>query len=84
MLKIDKKSYKNNDIYYTGYITIKKIDDCENIFSVNPQYFIVNTTDGYIEKNWNKYLTFASTDEIKEVLKNTQNFGMRLNTSLKQ
>ena len=27
LLKIDKKSYKNNDIYYIGYITIKKIDD---------------------------------------------------------
>ena len=27
LLKIDKKSYKNIDIYYTGYITIKNIDD---------------------------------------------------------
>ena len=27
LLKIDKKSYKNIDIYYIGYITIKKIDD---------------------------------------------------------
>ena len=27
LLKIDKKSYKNIDIYYKGYITIKKIDD---------------------------------------------------------
>ena len=26
-LKIDKKSYKNIDIYYIGYILIKKIDD---------------------------------------------------------
>ena len=25
LLKIDKKSYKNNDIYYIGYITIKKL-----------------------------------------------------------
>ena len=25
LLKIDKKSYKDIDIYYTGYITIKKI-----------------------------------------------------------
>ena len=30
LLKIDKKSYKNIDIYYIGYITIKKIDDYEN------------------------------------------------------
>ena len=28
LLKIDKKSYKNVDIYYIGYIAIKKIDDC--------------------------------------------------------
>ena len=28
LFKIDKKSYKNIDIYYIGYITIKKkIDD---------------------------------------------------------
>ena len=32
LLKIDKKSYKNIDIYYIGYITIKKIDDYENIY----------------------------------------------------
>ena len=36
LLKIDKKRYKGIDIYYIGYITIKKIDDCENIRSVNP------------------------------------------------
>ena len=33
LLKIDKKSYKNIDIYYIGYITIKKNNDCENINS---------------------------------------------------
>ena len=42
LLKIDKKSYKNIHIYYIGYITIKKIDDHENIHSVNPLYLIVN------------------------------------------
>ena len=35
ILKIDIKSYKNIDIYYIGYITIKKIDDYKNIYSVN-------------------------------------------------
>ena len=34
--KIDKKSYKNIDTYNIGYITIKKIGDCENIYSANP------------------------------------------------
>ena len=36
LLKIDKKSYKDIGIYNIGYITIRKIDDCENIYSVNP------------------------------------------------
>ena len=36
LLKIDKKSYKDIGIYNNGYITINKIDDYENIYSVNP------------------------------------------------
>ena len=40
LLKLDKKSYKNTGIYYTGYATIKKIDDYENIYSVNHLYLI--------------------------------------------
>ena len=31
LLKIDKKSYKDISIYKVKYITIKKIDDYENI-----------------------------------------------------
>ena len=31
LFKIDKKSYKDIGIYNIGYITIKKIGDCENI-----------------------------------------------------
>ena len=70
LLKIDKKHYKGINIYYTGYITIKNIDDCENIHSVNPLYLLVNHASGYIkEKNGNKYLIFDSVDENKEVLK---------------
>ena len=75
LLKIDKKSYKDIDIYYIGYITIKKIGDCENIYSVNPLYLIIGKVDGHIERssaeenNGNKYLVFDPTDENKEVLK---------------
>ena len=70
LLKIDKKTYKNIDIYYIGYITIKKIDDCESIYSVNSLYLRINHASGYIEeKNGNKYLIFDSVDENKEVLK---------------
>ena len=70
LLKIDKKSYKNIGIYNIGYITIKKIDDYENIYSVNPLYLTIAHASGYIEeKGVNKYLVFNSTDENKELLK---------------
>ena len=42
LLKILRKSLKNIGIYNIGYIAIKKIDDCETIFSVNPLYLLVN------------------------------------------
>ena len=67
MLKIDRKSYKNLGIYNNGYITIKKNDDCENIYSVNPLYLRVDHATGYIEeKNGSKYLIFDPTDKNKE------------------
>ena len=70
LLKIDKKSYKNISIYNIAYITIKTIDDCENIYSVNPLYLCVDHANGYIEgKNGNKYSIFDSTDENKKLLK---------------
>ena len=70
LLKIDKKSYKNIGIYNIGYIAIKKIDDCENIYCVNPLYLIIAHASGYIEeKGVNKYLVFDSTDENKELFK---------------
>ena len=54
LLKIVKKSYKNIGIYNIGYTAIKKIDDYENIYSVNPLYLRVNHASGYIEeKNGN-------------------------------
>ena len=66
LLKIDKKHFKGTNIYYIGYITIKKIDDCENIYCVNPLYLLVNHASGYTEEgNRNKYLIFDCTDENK-------------------
>ena len=38
LLKIDKKHYKDDNIYYIGYITVKKFNDCEHIHSVNPLF----------------------------------------------
>ena len=40
LLKIDKKDYKDIDIYYIGYVTVKKIATCNNINSVNPLYLM--------------------------------------------
>ena len=68
VLKIDKKSDKNIDIYYIGYITFKHSDYVE-INSVNPLYLIIDQVDGYLEeKNGNKDLTLVPTDKNKEVL----------------
>ena len=69
LLKIDKESYKNIDIYYIGYITMRDFDYVK-INSVNPLYLIIGEADGYNEeRNGNMYLRFASTDKNKEVLK---------------
>ena len=74
-LKINKKSYKSVGIYYIGYITIKRISDYENINNVYSVYLIIDKAEGYMEcnsigeTNRNKYLTFASTEKNKEVLK---------------
>ena len=85
LLKIDKKSYKDIDNYNIGYITNKKIDDYENIYSINPLYLIIDHASGYIEeKEMNKYLVFDSTDKNKELLKNTMMFLMELETKSKK
>ena len=68
LLRIDRESYKNIDIYYIGYITMKDFDYVK-INIINLLSIIIGEVDGYIEeKNGNKYLIFASTDKNKEVL----------------
>ena len=75
LLKIDKKSYKNIDIYYIGYSTIRKIGDYWSNYTVNPLHLNIDRASWYIEcnsieeKNGNKYLIFDSVDKNKEVLK---------------
>ena len=70
LLKIDKKDYNEIDIYYIGYVTIKKIADYNNINSVNPLYLMINEMIGHFEeKNENKYLVLDDVDKNKEVLK---------------
>ena len=47
LLKLDKKSYKNIDIYYSGYISKK---DEYKINNVNLPYLLVHRIDGFIEE----------------------------------
>ena len=48
-LKVDKKTYKDLDIYNIGYVTIKKIGDCYDVNSVNPLYLHIDNASGYIK-----------------------------------
>ena len=87
ILEINKLSCKktNINIYHIVYIIKKRLDHV-NIDTENPLYDIFNNVDGYIikESNGDKYLIFASIDKNKELLKTTQNFGMKLKIKLKQ
>ena len=49
LLKMEKKSHKDIDICYIGYITIKKFGDCENIYSVKPLYLIIHSATGHFK-----------------------------------
>ena len=70
LLKVDKKDYKEIDIYYIGYVTVKKIANCNNINSVNPLYLMIDKMIGHFEeKNGNKYLVLDDVNENKEVSK---------------
>ena len=42
--------HKNIGIYYIGYITIKKSNDYENIYSVNTLCLIIGKLNGFIEE----------------------------------
>ena len=68
LLKIDKKSHKDFDIYYIGYITVKKIGDFANIHSVNPLYLLIHSATGYFkENNGEKYLILDPIEKYEEV-----------------
>ena len=67
MLKLDKKTFKDIDIYYIIYVTKKEE---YKINSVNPLYLLIYKIDGFIEeKRGNKYLNIVFTDNNDEVLK---------------
>ena len=68
LLKIDKKPYKDIDLYYIGYITIKKFCDCENIYSVNPLYLTIHSATVHFKEKYNeKYLILDPIEKYKEI-----------------
>ena len=70
LLKIDKKNYNEIGIYYIAYLTVKKIDNCNNSNSVNPLYLMTDEMIGHSEeKIENNYLILDDVNENKEVLK---------------
>ena len=84
LLKVDKKNYKEIGIYYIGYVTVKKIANCNNINSVNPLYLTINEMIGHFEeKNENKYLVLDDVMKIKKFQRNMKKFGEVLKKKLK-
>ena len=68
MLRLDKKLYKNLDIYNIGYVTVKEIGSNYDINSVNPFYLHNDNANRYIEEiNEDKYLVSDDADENKEL-----------------
>ena len=85
LLKVGKKDYNEIDIYYIAYVTVKKIDNCKNIHSVNPLYLTIDEMIAHFEeKNENKYLVLDDVNENKKVSKNMKKFGKALKKKLKQ
>ena len=86
LLKVDKKDYKEIDIYCIGYLIVKKSAHCNNINSVNPLYLLVTHASWLIEeKNGNKCLIFDGfVNENKAPIKKCADVGMELKTKSKQ
>ena len=83
-LKIDKKPHKDFDIYYIGYITIEKLDDCEKIHSVNLLHLIIQSATGYFkEKNGENYLILDSTEKYEEVFSGISSWIETINSGEK-
>ena len=68
LLEIDKKSHKDIDMCYIGYITIRKFGDCESIHKMNLLYLIVHSATGHFKEKYSeKYLIVDSTQKYEEV-----------------
>ena len=59
-----KKYYNETDIYYICYVTVKKVDNCNNINSVNHLFLMIDEMIGHFEEtNENKYLVLDYVNE---------------------
>ena len=68
LLKINKKSHEDIDIYYISYIMIKKFSNYKNIRSLNPLCLIIHSvTSHFKEKYEENYLIIDFTEEYEEV-----------------
>ena len=49
-MQVHKNDYKEIDIYCIGYVTVKKIANCNNTNSVNPLYLMINEMIAHFEE----------------------------------
>ena len=50
LLKVDKRNYKEIDVYDIGYVTFKEIVNYNNINSVNPLYLMIDKLVGHFKE----------------------------------
>ena len=83
--KVDKKSYKQIDVYYIGYVTFKEFANSININSINPLFLMIDKMIGHFEeKIGNKYLVLDDVNENKEVSEKYEEFWDGIKKKMKQ
>ena len=77
LLNIDEVSFKSDELI------INDIKYIKNLNSLNSLYLVFNNLDAYIEKSdENKYLSFASTEKNRMMLKNYTELGDEIKEKL--
>ena len=83
--KVDKKSYKQIDVYYIGYVTFKEFANSINSNSINPLFLMIDKMIGHFEeKIGNKYLVLDDVNENKEVSEKYEEFWDGIKKKMKQ
>ena len=82
LLKLDKESSMDINIYYIGYVT-KEPE--YNIDSVNPLYLLISELDGFIEeKEGSNYLNISLTHNNNDVLVKFTEFWRGIKDQIKK